>query len=1776
MKNPKTKRLLAVLLSCILLIGSFAGTAVLAADSVLKIGDNNWAVVAATAGETTVTIDGSDYTINAFGKLADAMAAVKDKDNPHVGVVGVLTGANSKSNNEVGTKKYTIKGLTDDATITADGMYSQQFRVPVHLENVTLKSVKNDYETMQFWGGEITLGTGVDSQVSGWTDTLLMSFIYGNDFTHHKINVNCGSALHLKSMSLFPVEDGWVKSEYGTVEDPVLIEWNINGVSTVDHGEYWNDGINMGSRNNKATTVNGNAILTVDSIWFVNSSYATSEHNINGGRRTRDAASAAVYNGTVTVIQHNGLNIPVEETFQAQVDYLVKVATGGSVVVKESTKRSAIPTFIITPPKGQVPVIGGTQLSKTGGVYEYTPAAGTTMQTIDITFEAPAVVGDTIEEKLQSAFANYVDGSLLTDTNRSTSFNAAALQTYVNQALNRTDVTVDAASVYLDHAQNGLKVNGEQWFEQEDGYVSAILKADGKNVACVARIPAKTVEYTGKTTGTATVAEDGTVTLPTTIPQVLTIEGAGSLPADWAASLTPAQKNTVEFVVMKNTGKKLEGYVFEGFNKMIALILSDSITHLDPRAGSQYPNIYDPLGGVNQKSFFGHIGESYGAGTYNNSLVWLRLPVNCGTVGATAFGGCTALAYVENEEYVTTFGSNSFKRTAVLEFDIGTASATKVSCGDAIFRSHTINNVALRVIRMNAAKVEYSYANSFGSGHTNANFRGYVYVLNDDQVKTTVSGHEVWWTPDRDETQASYKGNYNVNITKAMVLAQKTLDNLTAIGKNGDLLINKVNNTWTNDIGTKVDGLAASWNNTWTVVNDNVSGKLSITDGTNTGTIAFAGVYSIAATDDELKDALDNIVPDADAITADDLAQQIADELGCLASDVFVQDFYHLRPMDGVKDSEGILVEGRPGYAAAVVSMDGSETTVTKTWVIEPTIEDLGTLTVSKEEEFDLRNNGAGVFAVYGYNGNAQKLVIPEVGVKINGNWKVANKENVQVVVVKAHAGAIEPMTFHDFPNLKVIIWNDEARNYDGRQVVDADGNVVKDPDGKVQYSYAGGPYGNLPSLKYFVAGSAMAAEYYPFISSAAAPNLVAVPFPKNPYAQMQGKSISLTSFVGTKVKDVVLPAGYAVSGALGAGQQLVQLGTSTDSVCKAWVLAQYAADTYTGAAVNSDLKTTLKAAYGANSAITADWTAWAETNTGTTVAGTVSGVLALTKGDITLNVNYSKAVAAIGLGNTVADRLASAVANYPYSDATTDTDLYEMLTNSLKSETGYSVEVTDFYRLESVPGVRDAEGILVPGTDGLITAVVKVTGPSETTTLYVEGTIVAPIDTITLNSVSTENDFTIYDGVLSVYSGLAEKIIIPEGVTEVEMGWLDDNDDGKQVARVVILPSTLKHLAYAMFSRMENLEAVYIHDNTINNDGEDEYAFEYCYRLKYVHLSEGFDHIPAGTFVHCKSLTRVHIPGGVVYIGELAFNVTNVSNITISPDVEEIGNRVFEGSYTHNTVIGAMDLSANDTDVYYDVSKAVIEELRRIAADKGTTRLLNGNAAGANDYLVRYFTILNQDLIVGTNSFIGQGLPSGRGSHIRAIYDGYAYSDLEASGYLVDGVRKPFDGGTLEELTMSLAEAAAYAQQYATALVLNNNSTADDILESISGIAALADGTTAEWSTPFAMTKATETAKGSASGVIVLKKDGVATFEIEIDEVVNYMAEENDDDDDDDDDDDNDNDNDDDLNNGGNTDDESGNTDTGNTVSVVLLVIAMAAAAIVLIVSRKAKRVNN
>lgn len=214
---------------------------------------------------------------------------------------------------------------------------------------------------------------------------MLVSFIYDNSKTKHVIDYN--SPMHLKNFSLFASESGWVNGKtYGSAETPALIEWNIHRGSTVDHGSNWNGGINMGSRENKTITVIGNAIVTIDSFNF-DGNHGVKEIN-GGGKGTTD--SAITYNGTVSIIQNNGTNIAVAAGFQDQVDYLVKVAAGGSVAVTEATKEATLPTFEITAPAGKTPFVNGVQATLTGGKWYYTPAADadtTTMETLNVTFE---------------------------------------------------------------------------------------------------------------------------------------------------------------------------------------------------------------------------------------------------------------------------------------------------------------------------------------------------------------------------------------------------------------------------------------------------------------------------------------------------------------------------------------------------------------------------------------------------------------------------------------------------------------------------------------------------------------------------------------------------------------------------------------------------------------------------------------------------------------------------------------------------------------------------------------------------------------------------------------------------------------------------------------------------------------------------------------------------------------------------------------------------------------------------------------------------------------------------------------------------------------------------------------------------------------------------------------------------------------------------------------------------------------------------------------------
>ncbi len=90
--------------------------------------------------------------------------------------------------------------------------------------------------------------------------------------------------------------------------------------------------------------------------------------------------------GKASVIFNNGTTGVTVDNTNGNIDYILNVATGGTADVKVDGTATTAPTFIITPPEGKVPFVGGAELFATNGEYLYTP---TNSGTYAITFGDP-------------------------------------------------------------------------------------------------------------------------------------------------------------------------------------------------------------------------------------------------------------------------------------------------------------------------------------------------------------------------------------------------------------------------------------------------------------------------------------------------------------------------------------------------------------------------------------------------------------------------------------------------------------------------------------------------------------------------------------------------------------------------------------------------------------------------------------------------------------------------------------------------------------------------------------------------------------------------------------------------------------------------------------------------------------------------------------------------------------------------------------------------------------------------------------------------------------------------------------------------------------------------------------------------------------------------------------------------------------------------------------------------------------------------------------------
>lgn len=196
------------------------------------------------------------------------------------------------------------------------------------------------------------------------------------------------------------------------------------------------------------------------------------------------------------------------------------------------------------------------------------------------------------------------------------------------------------------------------------------------------------------------------------------------------------------------------------------------------------------------------------------------------------------------------------------------------------------------------------------------------------------------------------------------------------------------------------------------------------------------------------------------------------------------------------------------------------------------------------------------------------------------------------------------------------------------------------------------------------------------------------------------------------------------------------------------------------------------------------------------------------------------------------------------------------------------------------------------------------------------------------------DKDFLIEDGVLLRYTGSSEKVIVPDGITEIDTGAFFECVSMSELIlpkgltgifqgafkgciwlRSVKLPSTLVYIGDEAFRECESLQEIVIPEgvgalpqscfsNCLNlrravlPDGLGyiaQKAFSYCIGLKDVKLGNALKEIDFSAFDNCTALASLKLPQGLECIGRNAFyGCRSLADISIPDTVKEIGQSAF------------------------------------------------------------------------------------------------------------------------------------------------------------------------------------------------------------------------------------------------------------------------------------------
>lgn len=251
----------------------------------------------------------------------------------------------------------------------------------------------------------------------------------------------------------------------------------------------------------------------------------------------------------------------------------------------------------------------------------------------------------------------------------------------------------------------------------------------------------------------------------------------------------------------------------------------------------------------------------------------------------------------------------------------------------------------------------------------------------------------------------------------------------------------------------------------------------------------------------------------------------------------------------------------------------------------------------------------------------------------------------------------------------------------------------------------------------------------------------------------------------------------------------------------------------------------------------------------------------------------------------------------------------------------GYTIEILDFYKVNAIDGAYEKgsanggssyEGapvndeILVPGYDGSLAAIVKVTGnngESVTSNLLFE--IEANMEAYSFATVSNDaSHWTTNSSGKIVYSGPSvDKLVIPDSIDSTKLNSSSKWWNGSQKFKCLVYGAGCTTTGKATWGS-NPVEVIVMHDNITQTSGN---TYMGATTLKYVRLSNNLAKINAQAFAGCSSLKGIYIPDSVTTIGSNIFadqsqkseglKVHNLTQITIPASVTSIGANAFSGA---------------------------------------------------------------------------------------------------------------------------------------------------------------------------------------------------------------------------------------------------------------------------------------